>query len=153
MRSAAARPRSESNRKATRWCPEDENGLPDRRAGGHPFQLTTILNLNQTLEKAEATGEPLLPAAPALTRNLHFNLPPGMLGNVTAVPQCSFVEFSAIEENTNQCKEESAIGVARVTLEEPKLLTLVTISVPVFNLETQAGEPANSGLFVASMSR
>ncbi len=128
--------------------PEDENGLPDRRAGGHPFQLTTILNLNQTLEKAEATGEPLLPAAPALTRNLHFNLPPGMLGNVTAVPQCSFVEFSAIEENTNQCKEESAIGVARVTLEEPKLLTLVTISVPVFNLETQAGEPARFG-FVA----
>jgi hypothetical protein len=130
--------------------PENENGMPDRRAGAHPFQLTTTFDLNQTLEPVELNGAQLLPAAPGLAKNLHFNLPPGLLGNVTKVPTCAPSEFGSNgkEANVNQCEEATAIGVARVTLDEPKLLGLTTFTVPVFNLEPLQGEPARFG-FIA----
>jgi hypothetical protein len=131
--------------------PEDENGNLDKTAGAHPYQLTTRFQLNETLEEALQTGRPLLPSSPRLVKDLHFNLPPGLLGNVTAAPTCSSAEFGAVGgavANINQCKENTAIGVARVTINEPKIFGLVTLAVPVFNLETQRGEPARFG-FVA----
>jgi hypothetical protein len=132
-------------------APENENGELDKTAGEHPYQLTTRFNLNETLEESLLNGRPLLPSSPRLAKDLHFNLPPGLIGNVTAVPTCSTTEFGAIGgvvANINQCKEDTAIGVARVTINEPKIFGLVTIAVPVFNLEPQRGEPARFG-FVA----
>jgi hypothetical protein len=129
--------------------PENEAGLPETAAGAHPFQLTTTLNLNQTLETLRKTGNPEFPAAPALVKNLRFNLPPGLLGNVTVVPTCSDAEFGTLNSlSVNQCAEATAIGVARVTLLEPINFTLLTATVPVFNLDPKYGEPARFG-FVA----
>ena len=122
--------------------PEDETGLPDLRAGAHPFQLTTTLNLNEDF--GEVSGL-MRPTAPALTKNLRINLPPGLLGNVTAVPKCSDAEFGSLVAVRNECKDDTAIGAARVTLEEPANFTLVTKTVPVFNLSPRAGEPARFG--------
>jgi hypothetical protein len=127
--------------------PENESGGAERQAGAHPFQLTTTLNLNQVLENTTKNG--VTPAAPALPKNLHFNLPPGLLGNVTSLPQCSEIAFATINANINGCPAETAVGVARITVFEPETVGYVTFTVPVFNLVPPPGEPARFGLFVA----
>ena len=84
--------------KATTLAPEEEGGSPDTQAGSHPFQLTATFDLNQTLALGRF-GEGPFPQAPALTRNLSFQLPPGLLGNPTATARCSDVEFATIGED------------------------------------------------------
>ncbi len=49
--------------------PEAEGGGSVGQAGGHPFQLTTTLTLNQTGERT----------AVALAKDLEFTLPPGLV--------------------------------------------------------------------------
>jgi hypothetical protein len=128
--------------------PEEEGGAIDARAGSHPFQLTTNLDLNQTLAPSGQGQAELLPTAPALARNLSFELPPGLLGDPQAIPQCSDADFSSIGANdVNACPANSAIGVAIVTLNLPNPpLGVFSEAVPVFNLVPPPGEPARFGL-------
>jgi hypothetical protein len=118
--------------------PEEERGAIDVQAGSHPFQLTTTFALNQTLS-------PYKP--PALPRNISFKLPAGLVGNATAVPQCTDQEFAAIvkEGTGNGCPQGTAVGVASITVDEPAGLELQTIAVPLFNLTPKIGEPARFG--------
>jgi hypothetical protein len=119
--------------------PEEEGGGPDNQAGSHPFQLTTTLAINQS-----ANEEPV-----QLPKNLQFNLPPGLLGNPTTVPQCPQVDFNTVISGPrNLCKPETVVGVAEVTIDEPLSFEKgpETISVPVFNLEPAPGEPARFGI-------
>ncbi len=129
-------------------APEEENGETDTRAGSHPFQLTTTLDLNETLAPLGEGQAVLNPAAPALARNLSFELPPGLLGDPQAVPQCPDVDFSSIgANNVNACPADTAIGVALITLTLPSPpLPELTEAVPVFNLVPAPGEPARFGL-------
>src|SRR5271165_34372 len=129
--------------------PENAEGKAETQAGAHPFQLTTTLNFNQTLEAPNPPKTPFPEeTVPALVRNQHFVLPPGLLGNVNVVPQCTAVQFSTIEEkDVTQCKPETAIGVARVKLNEPNNFHgVLAETVPVFNLVPAAGEPARFGI-------
>ena len=125
--------------------PEEANGAADTWAGSHPFQLTTTLDLNETLAPG---GEGLRPSAPSLAKKLTFELPPGLLGDPQAIPQCSDVDFSTIAANdVNACPADTAIGVALVTLNLPSPpLGVFTEAVPVFNLAPAPGEPARFGL-------
>ena len=123
--------------------PEEEGGAADTRAGSHPFQLTTTLAMNQS-----ASEEPA-----ALPKNLQFNLPPGLLGNPTVIPQCSQTDFTTVTQNSvgtpdNLCGPATAVGVAEVTIDEPNVFTTgpETRTVPIFNLEPAPGEPARFGI-------
>ncbi len=126
--------------------PENEEGKLDTQAGDHPFQLTTTLNLNQTVEANKAGHEE--ETAPALLRDLHFVLPPGFLGNVTVVPECTALQFATVESgDVNQCPPDTAVGVARIKLNEPVTFQGIdTETVPVFNLVPAEGEPAAFGI-------
>ena len=127
--------------------PEEEGGALDTQAGSHPFQLTTTLNLDQTLESNPRSGP--TESAPELPRNLSFNLPPGLIGDPRAVTACATLDFLAIgEAATNACKPESAIGVVVVTLDEPNHFGDITRAVPLWNLEPAQGEPARFGFEV-----
>jgi uncharacterized repeat protein (TIGR01451 family) len=126
---------------------EDAEGEPATLAGSHPFQLTTTLALNQT---ALASKPPALPKA------VSVNLPPGLVGNPTVLPQCTEAEFSTIlAANANLCPTATAIGVAVVTTEFSSTSFFgnrpTTYSVPVFNLVPAAGEPARFGFEAASV--
>jgi hypothetical protein len=124
--------------------PEEEGGQIDTRAGSHPFQLTSRFAFRQGADPARP---------PALPRNLLFKLPPGQIGNATAVPKCSSVDFSAAtKEGRNLCQPDTVIGVASITLDEPTNLTLKTEPVPLFNLEPKRGEPARFGFEIAYAS-
>ncbi len=127
--------------------PEGEDGSVDAQAGSHPFQLTTTFNLNKTIE-FNTNYKHLEATAPILPRDLRFVLPPGLLGNITVVPQCSGVDFATIgQEDINLCPSDTAIGTARVTINEPTVFGgALTEAVPVFNLAPEKGEPARFGL-------
>ncbi len=137
---------------------ENEDGSPDRRAGSHPFQLTTRFAVNETfLDEPTLDGKKFGPlqSPVALAKDVQVKLPPGLLGNVTALPQCSESEFApANKGSTNECPPDTAIGVTEVTLLEPEEAPfgvsntvggLATATVPVFNLVPARGEPARFG--------
>jgi len=127
-----------------RLQPEEEGGAVDAHAGTHPYQLTTALSFNQ-----DSPTNPLQP--PAIPRNLDVRLPPGLVGNATALPQCSDQAFAHVSPGgvANGCPSDTAIGVAVVTFatnpggEERD-------AVPIFNLTPATGEPARFGFEVLS---
>jgi hypothetical protein len=118
--------------------PEEEGGDVEVQAGSHPYQLTSDFALNQT-------GDPLKP--PALPRNLRFNLPAGLIGNATLLPQCSDLDFRHVVSggHENLCPADTVLGVALITIDEPLNVKLSTFPVPIFNLVPQEGEPARFG--------
>jgi hypothetical protein len=119
--------------------PENEGGTPDTQAGSHPFQLTTTLALNQ-----DASGYPV-----ALSKDLEFKVPPGLVGNPTVLPQCTLKQFLVIVNEINECPSQTAIGLASVTVDTPTLgLNQLTFVEPLFNLEPAVGEPARFGFYV-----
>jgi uncharacterized repeat protein (TIGR01451 family) len=141
--SAAATPFGVERYKLT---PENTDGSIDSRAGSHPYQLTTTFDLNQSIEfNSHSKREE--PAVPAQVRDLHFVLPPGLLGNITVLPRCSSLDFATITlGGTNLCPQNTALGVARVTVSEPNNFDgLITETIPVFNLTPSPGEPARFG--------
>ncbi len=121
--------------------PEEEGGQPDTHAGSHPYQLTNTLTFNRDED------EPF--AVPAPPRNLHFKLPPGLIGNATALPQCNDQDFAHIKKGaTNSCPSDTAIGVSVVTVAAKSTNLEETVVVPVFNLTPAQGEPARFGFEV-----
>ena len=124
--------------------PFNENGTQDTQAGAHPFQLTTTLVLNQVIPSGGGLRQPV-----ELPKDLSFRLPPGLVGDPNAVPQCMMANFFALVFETDLCPASSVVGVATVTADEPKALKVFTKTVPVFNLVPAQGEPARFGLEVA----
>jgi len=120
--------------------PEEEGGAPDTQAGSHMFQLTTTLALNQTIEKSPV----------ALAKDLHFKLPAGLVGNATAMPQCTLKQFvtpfnGEAGNGINYCPPQTAVGVALITVTFTGGTDLNTFTVPIFNIEPSVGEPAKFG--------
>jgi hypothetical protein len=129
--------------------PEGEGGAQDTQAGSHPFQLTTTLTLNQVLEASAHRGE--VPQPAALAKDLHFKLPPGLIGNPTPFPQCTFEQFQTIiHEIDNLCPPQTVVGVATVTINEPGVLGVGALTMPLFNLQPSVGEPARFAFLAPS---
>jgi hypothetical protein len=119
------------------FIPEEEDGTADARAGSHPFQLTTTLALNQNRSE-----EPV-----ELPKELEFQLPPGLIGNPTAIPRCTQAQFNdaPLENGFNGCPADTQVGVAEVTVSEPVAFPggiPGTKTVPVFNVEPNEGSPS-----------
>ena len=130
--------------------PENADGSEDTQAGSHPFQLSTIFNQNEILKLHQSfTGLQESAFVPALPKTLHFKLPPGMIGSVAKMPQCTTAQFLTILSGPqNQCPATTAIGVASILVDEPVTAGTQTIPIPVFNLEPLPGEPARFGFNV-----
>ena len=115
---------------------EEVGGMPDVQAGSHPFQFTTTLDLSQISE-----NENQAPAA--LAKDLHFELPAGLIGNPTAYPRCPLAQFAPPKPGAPpQCPADTQIGIATVTYVENFLGGLLTVQAPIYNLEPTFGEPA-----------
>jgi hypothetical protein len=113
----------------------NEDGSLDTQAGSHPFEVTTTLDLNRTGQD---------PFQPAMPKDLHFNLPPGLIGNPHPFPQCTDEQFLRVKEEANACPGNTALGVATISIYEPVVLgpKVETFVIPVFNLTPAVGEPA-----------
>jgi hypothetical protein len=127
---------------------EEEGGGPATQAGGHPFQLVTIVQANAGPPSGRGSENRRV-KQPALVRNMRFRLPPGLVANVAAMPRCNMNSFTAhLEEIANECPSESAVGVVAATVIEPETFGFMRVAVPVFNLPPGPGEPARLGFTV-----
>jgi hypothetical protein len=132
--------------------PEEEGGAPATQAGSHPFQLTTTLGLNTQAVPVTNVGtfsenvisevEPL-----ELTKDLRFNVPAGLIGNPTPIPQCSLYVFTQESLSHGECPADTAVGVATVMVTNPREGTQVpwAESKSLYNITPSVGEPAKFG--------
>ena len=85
-------------------------------AGLHP-DFTTLISFNHIIEGGE-------PVASMRAEDIGVALPPGLLGNPRAIPQCETGDFLAY-----QCPLDSQVGITKV-----RLVTFGELTEPVFNL-------------------
>jgi hypothetical protein len=115
-------------------------GASTAQAGDHP-DFTVSLAL-----KTESEGKLF-----STTRDLFFDLPPGLLANPTAAHTCTAAQLTTTDVNDSSnesgCPQASQVGITEVVLSEDGHL-LAPIFEPVFNLEPRFGEPARFG-FIA----
>jgi uncharacterized repeat protein (TIGR01451 family) len=133
------------------------DGLPDTRAGGHPYAVTATLDFTtQTLPSEPAYHEPAQNIKDAVVE-----LPLGLVGNPQAAPQCplSKLELDATGSFV-QCPADTKIG--EVTLSEPVGFAsslfpnfggqLVTSVSSLYNLVPEHGHPAEFGFDYAGLA-
>ena len=130
--------------------PEEEGGGVDTQAGSHPFQLTTTLILNSQAVPVEPNyvGELVPEIQPlAMTKDLRFNLPPGLIGNPTPIPKCSLNQFILSSRGGTRCPNNTVVGVSTpiVTGFDKGARVSYATSEPLYSLEPAVGEPARFG--------
>src|ERR1700722_3784307 len=82
------------------------DGTTDTQAGSHPFDATFSFDLN------EAEGR----SAGGAVRDLAVELPPGIVGNTNAVPQCTRQQF--LSGFQDSCPPSTQVGTDRPRLAE-----------------------------------
>jgi hypothetical protein len=131
--------------------PEEEGGALDTQAGSHPFQLTSTLALNtQAKPEVNGFGQSYLETVPmALTKDLRFTLPPGLIGNPTPIPKCNLFVFAREAKGVPgfKCPDDTVVGVASSMVVQPCCVnhTPLAFAVPLYSLEPAVGEPARYG--------
>jgi hypothetical protein len=105
------------------------DGLIDTQAGSHPYEATVTFAMNTT-----GLGGNAEPPAGGEMAALDVNLPPGLVGNPNAVPQCTRSEF----DNSESCPPGSLIGEDQVVFSHGGF----TISLKVYNMVPPPGAPA-----------
>ena len=130
---------------------EQQGGAPVTQAGAHPFQQTSVVDLDEGVDAGPlATHQPEVLSAGGLAKDLRFNWPAGLIGNPSAFPQCSEIDFltlAPVRRQENLCPADTAVGVVTFDIDEPRDFGFLTDTVPLFNLEPDRGEPARLGFF------
>ena len=114
------------------------DGSPDVQAGSHPYEVTTTFDLNTT---ADSNGG--LHAEGGDLKDLQVDVPPGLIGDINAVPICSELEFFTPfkEAGGPSCNNDTVVGVLHIGLRGG----FEGGYVPVFNLQPAAGVVAEWG--------
>jgi hypothetical protein len=123
------------------------DGLPVSGADSHPYQYTTSFSVN-TITEAPGSGHPVV-AAEGNLREIEVTLPPGLVGNPTAVERCTAQQFNTNlgEAGANLCPDGSAVGLAAVQQLEGTGRG-GDFMVPIYNLVPPRGMPAQFGFRV-----
>jgi hypothetical protein len=105
------------------------DGTVDTQAGSHPYEVTFNYDLD-----AEAGN--VLPEREE-SRNVTVNLPPGLIGNPQAVPQCTRRQF-----DNEECPASTQIGIAPTALSSQGESKPLTFIFAVYNIVPPPGQPA-----------
>jgi hypothetical protein len=118
----------------------EEGGLPFTGAGAHPYAL----RLQVEFQTEEGPGGRLLPQG--AVRDLSLRMPPGMLANPAAVPQCSVADFHTARVSPFEASSsgESCPAATQVGTIDVKAATSER-RVGLFNLQPPPGEAAELG--------
>ena len=105
------------------------DGTVDRGAGSHPYTATFVFDAATALN---AEKEPYFPGAEI--RDLETVVPPGFIGDLHAVPQCSREQLLG-----EVCPPSSMVGLLKSVTVTP------TVQKQVFNMVPPPGIPAELG--------
>ena len=128
---------------------DNANGTPDLLAGSHPYSATLAFSLNtrtNAQDQVEVAGD---------LKDVHLEVPPGLIGNPLAVPACSFEQFTTPgppnfvngdqefgDSERDSCPIDSQIGKAVVSVLGNSFVA------GVYNLVPPPGVPAEFGFDV-----
>jgi hypothetical protein len=125
----------------------EQDGTAAGEAGTHPYQLTGAVHFTAG---PESPGQPGVPFPAGDLRDMRFELPQGLIGNPSAVTQCTLAQFntprtSPFEEPSlsgESCADKSQVGT--VTL-RTSLGGGTTRTFGLFNLAPSPGVAAMLG--------
>jgi hypothetical protein len=118
----------------------NQDGTTASQAGSHPYEVSTTIRFNQT---TDGHGEAIPDGGNV--KDIEVELPPGFVGDSTAIPQCAPADFNKPVFGNAACPADTQIGVLSLSTaggvftEEP---------VPIFNLVPPPGQPAAFGFRV-----
>jgi hypothetical protein len=116
------------------------------QAGAHP-DFTTAFFLNTVNPKGEGKGEACTGPAetpstctiwsepPGSSKDVRFDLPPGLLGSTVGMPTCTMAEVT----NQANCPRDTMVGTQTLVITGP--VERIVITVPVYNIAPAPGEP------------
>jgi hypothetical protein len=104
----------------------NEAGEPETRAGGHPYELKTSVELNTSIAEGSRSAD-------AIVKDILTKLPPGLIGNPDATPTCSLRK-----SEENQCSGDSQVGMIEVIFNPDQHML-----VPLFNVVPPQGKAAS----------
>jgi hypothetical protein len=117
------------------------DGTVDTQAGSHPYAFTLALAMNNEGEGVPGLEDPTGGEA----HDIAVNLPPGLVGNSTAIPQCTRQQFDEGEggerdEPPQGCPVDTQVGV-----DVAELAGLGIVDLPIHNLVPPRGVAAQFG--------
>ncbi len=114
------------------------DGTLDTQAGSHPYELTVAFSFNSTGVRVGSSGQEVPAGGEA--RRINVNLPPGIIGDPRAVPQCTLDEF-----DHEDCPADTQVGEDVVTIEG------IPAKFAVYNLVPPSGVAAQFAFTIAGI--
>src|ERR1700685_2693476 len=119
------------------------NGTEETQAGGHPYALTTTIDLDSALRNEVGAGagkEEGVPSSVEDVKDIVVDLPLGFTGSTLAAPQCTEAQL----DSSAYCPPETIVGHLTT---EPVAGTTggTTINGPIWNVVPEHGHPAEFG--------
>jgi uncharacterized repeat protein (TIGR01451 family) len=117
------------------------------QAGGHPYSITTAIDINSVANPAPIIGD-LWPAEPL--KDAIVDLPPGLVGSTAGVDQCTAAQLAHSEGIAAEplCPATSQVGTTLLRLNGFGSFPNVFGPIPVFNMAPPPGVPAQFGFSV-----
>jgi hypothetical protein len=110
------------------------DGSANLQAGAHPFEARTAFRF------ATQDGTDNTPPVENV-KDIEVTLPPGLIGNPEATPKCKDEQLMS-----NSCPAASQVGITTLGLWNGS--QLFPIRLPVYNMETEAGQTADFAFLV-----
>jgi hypothetical protein len=131
------------------------DGRPVTSADAHPYQYTTSFGVNMAPTPPGSAAK-FVPAQGDL-KHVEVALPPGLVGNPTAIPRCPAQDFTTVStfdglfrgvsiSHTN-CPLDTVVGLAIVEQLEGEQFFK---AIPIYNLVPPKGMPAQFGFDVVN---
>lgn len=120
------------------------NGSEDLQAGGHPYELTTTIDLNSDLRneiEVNAGKEQGFPTSVEFVKDIVVDLPLGFAGSTLAAPQCTEAQL----DSEQHCPPDTVVGHLTTEPLAGPAGGGTTINSPIWNIVPERGHPAEFG--------
>ncbi len=108
------------------------DGTPNLQAGAHPFEARTFFKFAE----ADEDGTPFNQPPEENVKDIEVTLPPGLIGNPSATPQCTDEQLFG-----NACPVASQVGITTLRLWQGT--EQFPIRLPVYNMVPDPGQTAD----------